>query len=63
MFKVVKSVEVDGFEFELVEHVELKKEAIRMRFENAAGRTSRSCPTIWLEDLPSYIKASILLLK
>ena len=61
-FKVISEITVDGEEFQLVEHIEFKRLAIRQRYDNVAGQTSRTCPTIWLDILPSYLKAAAMLL-
>lgn len=62
MFTVLKTTKFDGYEFELLEHVETKCECIRMRYDNNVGHTSRGCPIVWLQDLPAFIHASFNLL-
>jgi hypothetical protein len=45
-----------------VEHTEYQMQAIRQRYDNSAGQTARTCPTVWVEKLPAFIKASTMLL-
>ena len=58
-FEVVKKTVINGREFERVRRVEDGYEAIRLRYDNSAGQTSRLCPTVWLDDLPDFLRAAL----
>jgi len=57
MFEVLREVVVEGKEFTRVREKATGREAIRYRYDNKVGHTSRSCPTVWLDDLPDFMQA------
>lgn len=57
MFEVLNKVVVNDKEYERVREKETGREAIRYRYDNIAGQTSRCCPTVWIDELPDFLKA------
>jgi len=61
MFEVVAKVVINGKEYERVKEAATGYEAVRYRYDNKAGFTSRGCPTVWLDDAPDFIQAILAL--
>lgn len=61
MFDVLSKIEIDGHEFERVRDRDTGCEAIRKRYDNRAGQTSRCCPTVWIDDVNSFVKGAMAL--